>query len=52
MNQVPDFVQPYDEFYEIQDRGKKKKFTDFNGLRKTLDEVSDKKIALKNCEKH
>ena len=25
MNQVPDFVQPYDEFYEIQDRGKKKK---------------------------
>lgn len=33
--------QPYAEFDEIQDKGVKKKFTNFNEVRKSIDDVTD-----------
>ena len=42
MNQIPDLAKPYAEFDEIQDGGKKKKFTDFNEVRRAINEVTDK----------
>ena len=39
-------------FMKFKIEEKRKKLTDFNELRKTIDEVSDKKIVLKNYEKH
>lgn len=42
MNNIPNLTVPYAEFDEVVEGGKKKKFTNFNEVRKTIDEVTDK----------
>lgn len=41
MNNVPNLATPYAEFDEVQEKGAKKKFTNFNEVRKTIDVVTD-----------
>lgn len=51
MNNIPDLKQPYAEFDEVQQGGKKKRFTNFNEVRKTIDDVTQKVCGSKKVIK-
>ena len=42
MNNVPSLKAPYAEFDEITEGGKKKRFTNFNEVRKSIEDVTEK----------
>ena len=42
MNNIPNLAAPYGEFDEVQEGGKKKKFTNFNEVRVMIDTLTDK----------
>jgi len=41
MNNVPELAKPYAEFEEVVEKGVKKRFTNFNEVRTTIDAVTD-----------
>ena len=41
MNHVPTLAAPYAEFDEVVEKGVKKRFTNFNEVRQTIDTVTD-----------
>lgn len=47
MNNIPDLKQPYAEFDEVLEGGKKKRFTNFQEVRKTIDDVTEKVCGSK-----
>lgn len=51
MNNMPELKQPYAEFDEVIEGNKKKRFTDFNEVRKTIDEVTEKVCGSKKVIK-
>ena len=46
MNNVPNLKEPYAEFDEVMEAGKKKRYTNFNEVRKMIDEVDDELINI------
>ena len=51
MNNIQGLKQPYAEFDQIMEAGKKKRFTNFNEVRKSIDEVTDKVCGSKKVIK-
>lgn len=51
MNNVPNLKEPYAEFDEVMEAGKKKRYTNFNEVRKMIDEVTDKVCGSKKVIK-
>lgn len=47
MNNVPDLAKPYAEFDEVVEKGVKKRFTNFNEVRATIDIVTDQVCGKK-----
>ena len=51
MNNIPELKNPYAEFDEVMDGNKKKRFTNFNEVRKTIDDVTEKLCGSKKIIK-
>jgi len=51
MNNIPNLKEPYAEFDEVMEAGKKKRYTNFNEVRKMIDEVTDKVCGSKKVIK-
>jgi dynamin 1-like protein len=47
MNNVPELPQPYAEFDEVTEKGGKKRFTNFNEVRATIEIVTDQVCGKK-----
>ena len=47
MNHVPDLKEPYAEFDEVVDKGVKKRFTNFNEVRTSIEAVTDQLCGKK-----
>jgi len=47
MNNIPELAQPYAEFDEVVEKGVKKRFTNFNEVRSTIEIVTDQVCGKK-----